>query len=111
MTRSYVRTGKQPADLTKTALYDKFGIRGLKLFARIWFPIVYGFLLVLAALTEWHFLFLPASRSLFISVLIIVLVLIALTILTKMFREFTEGIHLMESAGIDEPPDAGADRT
>src|SRR5216684_4020843 len=39
----------KPSDISQTALIRRYGVRGGKLFARLWFSLLYVFLIALAA--------------------------------------------------------------
>jgi hypothetical protein len=100
-------------DLSQTALVRKFGVRGARLFGRIWFPVMYLFLIALTA----GFLILSPTfgagwRDMVVGCLVAVLVVTAAALLTRMRLEFLAGIEKLERTPMAEPgtsplPDEG----
>ena len=84
-------------DISQTQLVRRYGVRGAKCFARLWFPLLYLALIGLAAalwlvgpelITGW--------RRLFAGSLSGILVVLAASLLTKMRLEYLAAIELLE---------------
>ena len=84
-------------DLSQTALVRKFGIRGARLYFRIWFPVMYLFLITLTA-GLWVLSPMDEVRDhrIFVGCLVAVLVVIATALLTRMRLEYRAGIEKLE---------------
>jgi hypothetical protein len=87
-------------DVSETALVRRYGVRGAKLFARLWFPLLYVFLIALS--TGFFVLgpeFATGSRRIFIGLLAGGLIVVAASLLTRMRLEFLAGIERLEARG------------
>ncbi len=87
-------------DISKTPLVRKYGVRGAKLFAHLWFPLLYLFLIALS--TGFFALgpeFATGSRRIFIGLLAAGLIVLAASLLTRMRLEFLAGIERLEARG------------
>ena len=87
-------------DISQTQLVRRYGLRGAKLFARLWFPLLYFALIFLVAalwfvgpelITGW--------RRIFIGCLSGTLVVYAASLLTKMRLEYLLAIETLEHTG------------
>ena len=87
-------------DISETPLVRRYGVRGAKLFARLWFPLLYLFLV---ALTTGVFVIGPEFRvgwpRIFIGSLVGGLVVLGASLLTKMRLEFLAAIERLETLG------------
>ncbi|HWW01482.1 MAG TPA: hypothetical protein VNZ64_17425 [Candidatus Acidoferrum sp.] len=85
-------------DLSETPLVRKYGPRGARWFARIWFPVLYAMLAVVTAgfwIIDPQF---PATwPRILIGFLVTVLVIVAASILTRMRLQFFAGIEQLEA--------------
>jgi hypothetical protein len=87
-------------DISETPLVRRYGVRGAKVFARLWFPLLYVFLIALA--TGFFVVgpeFATGSRRIFIGSLAEILIVLAASILTRMRLEFLAGIERLEGRG------------
>ncbi|MBA4149911.1 MAG: hypothetical protein H0X66_17505 [Verrucomicrobia bacterium] len=87
-------------DISETPLVRRYGVRGAKLFARLWFPLLYVFLI---ALTTGFFVvgpeFATGSRRIFVGLLAGGLIVFASSLLTRMRLEFLAAIERLEARG------------
>jgi len=88
------------SDIAETPLVRKYGVRGARLFARLWFALLYG---SLVALTTGIFVFAPELGSgrprVFLGLLAGGLVVLAAALLTRMRLEFLVAIEQLEARG------------
>jgi hypothetical protein len=85
-------------DISETPLVRRFGVPGARLFARLWFPLLYVVLIALAALFFVFITEFPAGSSrVFIGLLVGGLIVLAASILTKMRLEYWAAVHRLES--------------
>lgn len=86
------------SDISETPLVRRFGIRGAKLFARLWFPFLYAFLIAVSA---GLFVFAPEFPMgwprIFIGGFVGGLVVIAASLLTRMRLGFLSAIERLET--------------
>ena len=92
-----LQTMKTP-DLSVTSLVQKYGARGARRFARIWFPAMYAMLTASAA-GLWIFgpEFTGGWQRPFFGFLVATLVVTATSVLTRMRLEFLAGIEQLEA--------------
>jgi uncharacterized BrkB/YihY/UPF0761 family membrane protein len=87
-------------DISQTPIVKRFGAHGAKLFAKIWFSIMY---LALAAITAGFWIVGPMFpegwRRIFIGCFFGALVVVAASILTRMRLKFLAEIEQLESRG------------
>jgi hypothetical protein len=88
------------SDISETPLVRRYGVRGAKLFARLWFPLLYVFLV---ALTAGFFIvaseFAMGWRRISIGFLAGGLIVIAASLVTRMRLEFLAAIERLETRG------------
>ena len=78
----------------------RYGMRGAKLFARIWFPLMYVFLIALTAgLWTVGPEFVAGWRRVFLGCLIGALVVVAASLLTRMRLQYMAAIKRLETRG------------
>jgi hypothetical protein len=82
-------------DITQSPMFKRYGVRGLKLFAKIWFPILY---LMLIAITA-AFLIIRPELGIIIDCFVGALVVFASSLLTRMRLKFLAEIEQLESQG------------
>jgi len=86
------------ADISQTPLVRRYGVRGAKLFARIWFSMMYVFLIaVTAALWILSPEFPAGWRRVFIGFLAGGLIVVAVSLLTRMRLEYFAAIERLET--------------
>ena len=87
-------------DISETPLVRRYGVRGARLFARLWFALLYVFLV---ALTTAIFVFAPelanGRHRVFLGLLAGGLVVLAAALLTRMRLEFLAAIERLEARG------------
>lgn len=87
-------------DLSQAPIVKRYGVRGAKLFAKTWFPLMY---LMLAAITAWLWTvspeFVGERRRFIIGFIVGVLVVIAASLLTRMRLKYLAGIEQLEARG------------
>ncbi len=87
-------------DISDTPLVRRYGVRGAKVFARLWFPLLYAFLI---SLTTGFFVvgpeFATGSQRIFTGFMAGVLIICAASLLTRMRLEFLAAIERLESRG------------
>jgi len=85
-------------DISETPLVRRYGVRGARLFARLWFPLLYVFLIALTmGLIVVGPEFVAGSRRIFIGSLAGGLIVLAASLLTRMRLEFLAAIERLES--------------
>ena len=87
-------------DISETPLVRRYGVRGAKVFARLWFPLLYAFLIALA--TGFFVVgpeFATGSRRIFVGSLAAILIVLAASLLTRMRLEFFAAIERLEAQG------------
>jgi hypothetical protein len=87
-------------DISNTPVVRRYGVRGAKLFAKIWFSLLYVFLTALAtgawiASPEWA----VGWRRVFISSLAAALIVTAASLLTRMRLNYVAAIEDLETRG------------
>ena len=88
------------SDISETELIRRYGVRGAKLFAWIWFPIMYTFLIALTAgLWVVGPEFLAGWRRIVFGCLIGTLTVGAASMLTRMRLQYLAGIERAETRG------------
>ena len=85
-------------DTTQSLIFKRYGVRGLKLFAKIWFPILYLILIVLAA-GFWIASpeFPDGWRRVLVGCFVGALIVFASSLLTRMRLKFLAEIKQLES--------------
>ena len=87
-------------DISDTPLVRRYGLRGAKLFARLWFPLLY---VSLIALTTCLWVVVPEFalgwRRAFSGCLVGGLVVVAASLLTRMRLEYLAAIEVLETQG------------
>jgi hypothetical protein len=87
-------------DITQSPMFKRYGVRGLKLFAKIWFPVLY---LMLIAVTAGFLIvgqeFAGGWRRIFLSCFVGTLIVFASSLLTRMRLKFLAEIEQLESQG------------
>ena len=85
------------SDISQTPLVQRYGVRGAKFFARIWFSLLYVFLIALSA-TSWIVgpEFATGWRRVFTGCLVGALTVIATSLLTRMRLEYLAAIKRLE---------------
>ena len=88
------------SDTSETELVRRYGVRGAKLFARIWFPLMYVFLIALSACL-WVVgpEFIAGWRRIFFGCLISGLIVVAASLLTRMRLQYLAAIERFETQG------------
>ena len=86
------------ADIAQTPIVKRFGVRGAKLYAKMWFSILY---LMLIALTAGFFWFVGSDfaegwRRLVVGCVVGTLVVVATSLLTRMRLQFLAEIEQLE---------------
>ena len=85
-------------DISQTPMVKRFGVRGAKLFARIWFSIMY---LALVAITAGFLIVWPEViegwRRIFVGCFVGALVVFAASLLTRMRLKFLAEIEQLEA--------------
>ena len=85
-------------DISQTPIVKRFGVRGAKLFATIWFSIMY---LALVAITAGFWIVWPEFaegwRRIVIGCFVGALVVFAASLLTRMRLEYLAGIERLET--------------
>jgi hypothetical protein len=88
------------SDISQTPLVRRYGVRGAKLFARIWFSLLYFFLIGLTAiLCVVGPEFAAGWRRIFVGCLAGGLVVFAASLLTRMRLEYFAAIERLEIQG------------
>ena len=84
-------------DISQTALIRRFGIRGGRLFARLWFSVLYVFLIALAAaLPVVGPVIAPGWRRVVVGCVAGALIVLAASLLTRMRLEFLASLQRLE---------------
>ncbi|HSY09713.1 MAG TPA: hypothetical protein VK840_02245 [Candidatus Dormibacteraeota bacterium] len=87
-------------DISQTPMVRRYGVHGAKLFARIWFSIVY---LLLVAVTAGLWIVSPEFaggwRRIFVGCTVGALIVFATSLLTRMRLKFLAEIEQLESQG------------
>ncbi len=86
-------------DISQTPIVKRFGVRGAKLFAKIWFSIMY---LALVAITAGFWIVWPEFAEgwrIFVGCFVGALVVFAASLLTRMRLEYLAGIEQLEARG------------
>lgn len=88
------------ADISQTPLVRKYGVRGAKLYVRLWFPFMY-FLLIALTAGLWAVVpeFATGWKRIFLGCIVCGLTVLAASILTKMRLEFLAAVELLETRG------------
>ena len=87
-------------DISLTPLVRRYGVRGAKLFARVWFTLVYAFLIALTAALPIVGPEVPAGwRRGLIGCLAGGLIVLATSLLTRMRLEYWAAIGRLEAGG------------
>ena len=87
-------------DISQTALVRRYGIRGAKLFARLWFPLLYVVLVALtAALWVVGADLVAGWRRIAFGALIAIFAVVAASLLTRMRLEYYAAIEGLETRG------------
>jgi len=85
-------------DITQSLIFKRYGVRGLKLFAQIWFPIIY---LMLIAITAGFWIYDPefaeGRHRILIGCFVGALIVFAASLLTRMRLQFLAEIKQLES--------------
>ena len=85
-------------DIAQTTIVKRFGIRGAKVYAKIWFSILY---LMLVAVTAGFWIvgpeFAPGWRRIVVCCFVGALIVFAASLLTRMRLKFLAEIEQMES--------------
>jgi hypothetical protein len=92
-------------DISGTPLVKRYGVRGARMFVRIWFPVVYALIVLLLLL----FFFLGSElargwRGILLGGFVSVLAVIAIAVLTRMRLEFLASIDALETAQSEGSP-------
>jgi len=92
------------SDISDTPLVRRYGVRGAKLFARLWFSLMYVFLIAVAAALwvvapEFTTEFATGWCRIFFGCLIGGLIVLAASLLTRMHMEYFAAIALLETRG------------
>jgi len=87
-------------DISDTPLFRRYGVRGAKLFARLWFSSLYVALVALAG-ASWVVApeVTTGSRRIFMGCLVGGLVVVATSLLTRMRLEYLAAIKQLETRG------------
>lgn len=83
-------------DISQTALVRRYGVRGAKLFARVWFPLLYVALVCLAAALCFIGPEIVGPRRFLIAGIAGTLVVLATFLLTRMRSNYLAGIERLE---------------
>ncbi len=88
------------SDISQTPLIRRFGLRGGKLFAHLWFSVLYVFLVALAAALPVVGPQVPAGwRRIVVGCIAGALIVLAASLLTRMRLEFLAAIERLEARG------------
>jgi len=88
------------SDISETPLVRRYGVRGARLFARIWFPVLYTFLIALAAgVSMASPEFAAGWRRVLISCVAGALIVTAASLLTRMRLDYMAAIGRLEARG------------
>ena len=84
-------------DISQTQLVRRYGVRGARLFARLWFPLLYLALIVLAA-SLWFVgpELINGWRRIFAGSVSGILIVVAASLLTTMRLEYLSAIERLE---------------
>ena len=86
------------SDISQTSLVRKYGVRGAKLYLRLWFPFMY---VLLISFTTALWVVAPELakgwRRAFFGCLVCGLTVLAASLLTRMRLGFLAGVELLES--------------
>jgi hypothetical protein len=86
------------SDISQTALIRKYGVRGGKLFGRLWFSLLYVFLIALAAALPVIGPEVAAGwRRIVVGCISGALIVLAASLLTRMRLEFQASIEQLET--------------
>ena len=90
----------ETSDISQTLLVRRYGTRGAKLFARLWFPLLYAMLVGLSA-TLWIVgpEFLLGWRRILLGSVVGTLTVAAASLLTRMRLQYMAGIERLETRG------------
>jgi fumarate reductase subunit C len=94
----------KPTDFSQTPLVRRYGVRGAKLYARIWFPFLYVLLVAISAGLWANY---SDSLSAEFLILIVMLTLLAASLLTRMWINYVSAIERIESRSGMESTDHG----
>jgi hypothetical protein len=87
-------------DISQTPIVKRFGVRGAKLFAKIWFSIMY---LALVAISAGFWIVWPEVvegwRRIFVGCFVGALVVFAASLLTRMRLQYLAAIEQLEARG------------
>jgi uncharacterized BrkB/YihY/UPF0761 family membrane protein len=88
------------SDISQTPLVRKYGMRGAKLYVRLWFPFMYFLLFALTA-GLWAVVprFAAGWKRIFLGCIVCGLTVLASSLLTRMRLEFCAGIEQLETLG------------
>ena len=93
-------TPMKTADISQTPLVRRYGLRGAKVFARIWFAFVYVFLVALTAALPVVGPEVPSGwRRVFIGCFAGGLIVFATSLLTRMRLEYWAAIERLKAGG------------
>jgi hypothetical protein len=86
------------ADISQTPLVRRYGVRGAKLYVRLWFPFMY-FLLIALTAGLWAAVpqFAAGWKRIFLGCIVCGLTVLASSLLTRMRLEFLAAIELLEN--------------
>jgi hypothetical protein len=88
------------SDISDTPLVRKYGVRGAKLFALVWFPFMYLLLIApTAALWAVAPQLATGGKRIFFGCLVSVLVVLAASLLTRMRLGYLAAVEQLESRG------------
>ena len=86
------------SDISQTPMVRRYGVRGAKLFARLWFSLLYVFLVALTAALPVVGAEVPLGwRRVFIGCLAGGLVVLATSLLTRMRLQYLAAIERLEA--------------
>jgi hypothetical protein len=86
------------SDISQTALIRRYGVRGGKLFARLWFSLLYVFLIALAAALPVVGPEVAAGwRRIVMGCMAGTLIVLAASLLTRMRLEFLASVERLEA--------------
>ena len=87
-------------DISQTPLVRKYGVRGAKLFAHLWFPFMYVVLIALTAGVWAGYAEAPAGwKRIVFGCLVSGLTVLAASLLTRMHLGYLAAIELLETRG------------
>ena len=88
------------SDISDTPLVRKYGVRGAKLYVRLWFPFMYGSLIALTT-AFWAVApeFAVGWGRIFMSGMVGGITVLAASLLTRMRLEFLSAVELLETGG------------